>query len=181
MYFSHSSCDFCSVIFSYENDNYTRIKRSISLNYSEALSLNNILAFESQDSHWASISDTSFQQYFTIEFEHKFIFRITNYTILSRSFVGVCMRGWNLYGSTDGVFWNAIHGVVNSSDIECTRIRTFDVNLENYSYSFYRIHMTKMTKGDYHMRITNFEIYGYLINHSETKCRHFNFLLPIYS
>ena len=176
MHYPIDSCDFCAVIYSYANINMPQLKLSITYNYSGTHNLLKILDFESQTSHWTSNNDPSFQQHFTVEFENRLLFRITNYTIISYPSVVFCMPAWNFYGSRDGIYWSTIHSVGSSTDLECSSTRIFSVNEDNHLFSFFRIQMTNKSQNDYHMRIANFDIFGYLLYHSNSNyCSNFHY------
>ena len=121
--------------------------------FSSGLPTSNLLTYSS---YYRSETSSSFGQWVQMEFkEHKL--NIEGYSLYYRS-SGSCAQNWNFSVSSDGSNWIFIHSKANE-DIKIGK--TYESSSQNIR--FFRWTQTSSNYGSNYMRISELDVFGFLI------------------
>ena len=125
-----------------------------------AYSVNNILDYNSADSHWASDASQGFDANLVVKFvDDRFL--ATHYSIRSHPSSNCYMQAWTLEGSTDNVNYETLHNKTQNDDLINSGIGQYKINPRKKGFRYFRIKQTMKTLLDHeNMRISGLDFFG---------------------
>ena len=168
---------FIGILRLWNSYNIPKIELSSSNPTEEQFNLSQIFQYDSMETgyfaHFASTGSINQKPYIQVHFiNHKLI--LTNYSLLSHNKNSI--HSWAVKGCNDGINWNILHQMDNTTDLDNSANITYGIDeINSKSYSYYRLELTApiLYNGDeesWTLRIRHLELFGDLVINNPVTC-----------